>query len=183
MGRNREVDLRPLKFTKMLELILSSGYHGVFSCTRDIRYPYTKKKDLFLELSIKLHTFILGGFRGGPRGPHLLFFWVKFCFVLWGIFIKIKWFLNIATAGKFPSRLRLPFLNFLSQRFIVNCQNLCCQSRDSQSSVAFSPGSICLHHLTIVNEIRWKFCRIFTLATSGNGRMDISAVISSQVWP
>ena len=60
-GRNREVDLRPLKFTKMLELILSSGYHGVFSCTRDIRYPYRKKKDLFLELSIKLHTFIMGG--------------------------------------------------------------------------------------------------------------------------
>ena len=81
-GRNREVDLRPLKFTKMLELILSSGYHGVFSCTRDIRYPYRKKKDLFLELSIKLHTFIMGGFRGGPRGPHLLFFQVKFCFVL-----------------------------------------------------------------------------------------------------
>ena len=181
----------------MLELILSSGYHGVLSCTRDIRYPYRKKKDLFLELSIKLHTFIMGGFRGGPRGPHLLFFKVKFCFVLWGIFIKIKWFLNIATAGKFPSRPRLPFLNFLdlplfvwatfdfnfSQRFIVNCQNLCCQSRDSQSSVAFSPGSICLHHLTIENEIRWKFCRIFTLATSGNGRMDISAVFSSQVWP
>ena len=39
---------RPLKFTKMLELILFSGYHGAFSCTRDLRYPYRKKKDLFL---------------------------------------------------------------------------------------------------------------------------------------
>ena len=98
---------------------------------------------------------------------------------------------------KFPSRPRLPFLNFLdlplfvwatfdfdfSQRFSVNCQNLCCQSTDSQSSVVISLGAICLHHLTIENEIRCKFCRIFTLATSGNGRMDISAVISSQVWP
>ena len=74
MGRNREVDLIPLKFTKMFEPTLSSGYHGAFSCTRDIRYPYRKKRDLFFELSVKLHTFVLGGFRGGPRGPHLLFF-------------------------------------------------------------------------------------------------------------
>lgn len=57
-----------------------------------------------------------------------------------------------------------PLLTFdFSQRFSVNCQNLCCQSTDSQSSVVFSLGAICLHHLTIENEIRWKFCRIFTL--------------------
>ena len=149
-----------------------------------------KKKDLFFELSVKLHTFVLGGFRGGPRGPHLLFFRWNFVLILWGIFIKIKFQVSL-------SRPRLPFLNFLdlplfvwttfdfdfSQRFSVNCQNLCCQSTDSQSSVVISLGAICLHHLTIENEIRWKFCRIFTLATSGNGRMDISAVISSQVWP
>lgn len=67
-ARNREVEIY-----ENVELILSSGYHGVFSCTRDIRYPY-RKKDLFLVLSIKLHTSIMGGFRAGPRGPHLLLF-------------------------------------------------------------------------------------------------------------
>ena len=144
----------------------------------------TEKKNLFFELSIKLHTFVLGGFRGGPRGPHLLFFRWNFVLILWGIFIKIKFQVSL-------SRPRLPFLNFLdlplfvwttfdfdfSQRFSVNCQNLCCQSINSQSSVAISPGTICLHHLKIENEIRWKFCRIFTLATSGNGRMDISEAV------
>ena len=148
-----------------------------------------KIKNLFLELSIKLHTFVLGGFRSGPRGPHFLFF-------RWNFVLFCEQFL-LKLSFKFPSRPRLPFLNFLdlplfvwatfdfdfSKRFSVNCQNLCCQSTDSQSSVVISLGAICLHHLTIENEIRWKFCRIFTLATSGNGRMDISAVISSQVWP
>ena len=58
MGRNREVDLIPLKFTKMLEPTLSSGYHGVFSCTRDIRYPYRKKKICFLSwASSYIHLF------------------------------------------------------------------------------------------------------------------------------
>ena len=129
-----------------------------------------KKKDLFCWAERQVTYTCFGWFRGGPRGPHLLFFRWNFVLILWGIFIKIKFQVSL-------SRLRLPFLNFLdlplfvwatfdfdfSKRFSVNCQNLCCQSTDSQSSVVISLGAICLHHLTIENEIRWKFCRIFTL--------------------
>ena len=148
-----------------------------------------KIKNLFLKLSIKLHTFVLGGFRSGPRGPHFLFF--RWNFVLFCEQFLLKLSFKFPSPGPaspswifwiLPLFVWTTFDFDFSQRFSVNCQNLCCQSTDSQSSVAFSPGSICLHHLTIENEIRWKFCRIFTLATSGNGRMDISAVISSQVW-
>lgn len=30
----------------------------------------TEKKICFFVLRIKLQTFVMGGFRGGPRGPH-----------------------------------------------------------------------------------------------------------------
>lgn len=30
----------------------------------------TEKKKCFFVLRIKLQTFVMGGFRGGPRGPH-----------------------------------------------------------------------------------------------------------------
>ena len=33
-----------------------------------------KKKICFFVLRIKLQTFVMGGFRFGPRGPHLPFF-------------------------------------------------------------------------------------------------------------
>ena len=48
--------------------MVSSHVQGIYGILTE------KKKDLFFELSVKLHTFVLGGFRGGPRGPHLLFF-------------------------------------------------------------------------------------------------------------
>ena len=190
MGRNREVDLIPLKFTKMLEPTLSSGYHGVFSCTRDIRYPYRKKKICFLSwASSYIHLFWVDlGVVQGDRissflGEILFWFCEEFLLKLSFKFPSpgpaspswIFWILPLFVWTTFD-------FDF-SQRFSVNCQNLCCQSTDSQSSVVISLGAICLHHLTIENEIRCTFCGIFTLATSGNGRMDISAVFSSQVWP
>lgn len=131
MGRNREVDLRPLKFTKMLEPTLSSGYHGAFSCTRDIRYPYRKKKDLFFELSIKLHTFVLGGFRGGPRGSHLLFFRWNFVLILWGIFIKIKFQVSLPAPPPLPEFsgfcpcLYEPLLTLTSVNVLVSTVKIC----------------------------------------------------------
>lgn len=47
--------------------MVSSHVQGIYGIL-------TEKKDLFLVLSIKLHTSIMGGFRGGPRGQHLLLF-------------------------------------------------------------------------------------------------------------
>ena len=34
----------------------------------------TEKTICFFTLRIKLQTFVMGGFRGDPRGPHLLSF-------------------------------------------------------------------------------------------------------------
>lgn len=154
----------------MLEPTLSSGYHGAFSCTRDIRYPYRKLKISFLNwASSYIHLFWVDlGVVQGDRtssffGEILFWFCEEFLLKLSFKFPSpgpaspswIFWILPLFVWTTFD-------FDF-SQRFSVNCQNLCCQSTDSQSSVVISLGAICLHHLTIENEIRWKFCRIFTL--------------------
>lgn len=74
---------RPLKFTKMLELILFSGYHGAFSCTRDLRYPYRKKKrsvSLCWESSYRHLSWVdLGLVQGDRISPFFRGNFVLFC--------------------------------------------------------------------------------------------------------
>lgn len=77
-ARNREVEIY-----ENVELILSSGYHGVFSCTRDIRYPYRKKRSVSCaehQVTYIYHGWIQGLSKGTPSP--LVLGEILFCFVM-----------------------------------------------------------------------------------------------------